>query len=204
MPTMSTLSVFESLAPEILGCVAFHLLLADSFLGPLNDLVPLLLSSRVIFDAISFENNAPLYADLFLCKFDYAALKRRFSDRWRTAQCLASELKKRLSLLKRIRHRTTLPDSPDFVDDLWTAYIMMQESDGRNESQLIEWACIPGYLYRVFYLCVRATPGASWGWYSDSEATSLIVWLLFMTVGAGMSLFNLRSEISVSHPQTAR
>jgi hypothetical protein len=184
---MSTLSALESLAPEILGCVAFHLL-TDSFFGPLNDLVPLLLSSRVIFNTVSFENNAPLYAELFLFKFDYEAPRRRFSERWRTSKCLASELKKRLSLLKRIRHRTTLPDSSDFVDDLWTAYIMMQESDGRNESQLIEWARIRGYLYRVFYLCVRATPGASWGWYSDTEATSLIVWLLFMTVGAGMSL----------------
>lgn len=169
----------ENLAPEILECIAFHTA-TSAFLGPPTDLVSLLCASRVIYNAISFSNNSHLYADIFRFKFDYEAPVRRLTARWLTTNCLALELRKRFAALKRIRR-----GEAQRLDDLWTAYLMMLESDGRNESQLIEWAGVEQFLHAVLIYRVRAPPGSSHAWFTESEGTALVVWLLWMTASRG-------------------
>jgi hypothetical protein len=116
-----SLSPLENLAPEIIGRIAFYVVSSESsFLGPPSDLCALNLVSHTINDAIAFANNTYLYALIFRFKFDYAAPVRRLTEGWLTTRCLAIELKKRFTALKRIRCKEEY-----YQDDLWTAYLML-------------------------------------------------------------------------------
>ena len=117
---------------------------------------------------------------IFRFKFDDQAPARRFSARWTTTKCLASELRKRFAALKRIRARNQY-----HLDDLWTAYLLMIESDGKNENQLIEWAEIASYLHVVIMQRVCTPVGHSSLWLKESEGTALTVWLLWLTSSQG-------------------
>lgn len=54
----------------------------------------------------------------------------------------------------------------------------MSENDGRNESQLVEWAGLEHYL-KTFIAANLPTPQK---WYSDIIGHSLTMWLLWMTI----------------------
>lgn len=54
----------------------------------------------------------------------------------------------------------------------------MSENDGRNESQLVEWAGLEHYL-KMFITANLPTPQT---WYSDIIGHSLMMWLLWMTI----------------------
>jgi hypothetical protein len=175
----SVLSPFERLAPEILQRIAYHLG-TYTFHGPPCHLLPLLCTSSTIYRAVSLKSTTHLYADIFRFKFDDEAPARRLSDRWLTTKCLAHELVNRCLVLKRIRNR-----HPHSVADLWTAYLMMLESDGRNESQLIDWAGVVEYLYTVISDRTNVPPTSQWSWFEEREGTALTIWLLFMTMERG-------------------
>jgi hypothetical protein len=81
------------------------------------------------------------------------------------------------------------------LSDLWTAYLMLLESDGRNESQLIEWSDIRRFLYHVIMYRARTPRGPSSLWFSDTEGTALTIWLLWMTASAGESRLRGCSDI---------
>lgn len=99
--------------------IAFYLATSDgTHTGPPIGIYTLALVSRHFHDAISIKNNSSLYGRLFRYKFDTQAPIRRLSERWLTTRCLASELIKRFSALKRIRCLQFE------ADDLWTAYLM--------------------------------------------------------------------------------
>jgi hypothetical protein len=183
--TTPVLSPFERLAPEILQRIAYHLG-TSTFHGPPCHLLPLLHTSSTINRALSLKNTSYLYAEIFRFKFDDEAPTRRLSDRWLTTKCLAHELVNRCLVLKRIRYRR-----PYTKTDLWTAYLMILESDGRNESQLIDWAGIVEYLYLVISHRTRARPTS---WFEEPEGTALTIWLLFMTVGRGKA--NHRNSVT--------
>jgi len=182
---MSTeLPSFDSLAPEVLGCIAFFAG-TNSFHGPPTDLLALLSTSRKLYDVLSFTKNKQLWADIFKFKFDTDAVERRLSKRWSTAECLAEEGRKRFAAMKRIRHEYNAVTEQHHLSDLWTAYLMLLESDGRNESQLIEWSDIQRFLYHVIMYRARTPQGSSSLWFVDTEGTALTVWLLWMTANAG-------------------
>ena len=169
-----SLSPIEQFAPEILECIAFHTAVDRNFVpGPPRHLIPLLCTSRTINDTLSFKNNSHLYADIFHVKFDYTAPIRRLGIGWLTSPCLSSELRKRFAALKRIKCRNHA-----HVDDMWTAYLLMIENDGRNEAQLIEWAEFREFLMAVLLLRARAPPGS---WFTGNQGTALLVWLLWLT-----------------------
>jgi len=182
---MSTeLPSLESLAPQILGRIAFFAG-TSSFLGPPTDLLALLSTSYKLYNALSFTRNKHLWADIFKFKFDTDAAARRLSTRWSTSKCLAEEGRKRVAAMRRIRHEYSAVAEQHHLSDLWTAYLMLLESDGRNESQLIEWADIRRFLYHVIIYRARTLQGSSSLWFADTEGTALTVWLLWMTANAG-------------------
>ena len=77
----------------------------DTFLGPPSSIVPLLLTNRQIHASLSIATNHHLYARIFAHKFDTAAPRARFGTFHLTAYALADELRRRCSVLKRLRER---------------------------------------------------------------------------------------------------
>ncbi|CAA7267463.1 unnamed protein product [Cyclocybe aegerita] len=127
---------------------------ASSFLGPPSAISTLALLSRRVHEAVSKKSNPHLYAKIFRCKFDASAATRRFSERWLTSRCLTSELVKRFKALKRIK-------AGQFdVKDLWTAYMMILEDDGKNKAQLLEYAGFDK-------------------WFRNPMVDALVLWLLW-------------------------
>ncbi|KAF5379763.1 hypothetical protein D9615_005748 [Tricholomella constricta] len=170
---MAKPSPFYNLSINDWERIAFYAVASENtFLGPPTALHALSLVSRHVHMSTSVQNNSRLYARIFRFKFDYAAPARRLSERWLTTRCLAQELIARFSALRRIRGRREFRP-----EDLWSAYIMMSESDGKNESQLLDWADLKGYLEILIVARMRlAMP-----WNSDVMSTSLLVWLSWMT-----------------------
>lgn len=118
--SMATLSPIHRLPLNEWERIAFYAIASeDTFLGPPNALHALLLVSHHIHDMVSLRNNSRLYARIFHFKFDYAAPARRFSKRWLTTRCLATELINRFHTMKRIQRRLEFK-----VEDLWAAYLM--------------------------------------------------------------------------------
>src|SRR5213075_2151840 len=72
-------------------------------------------------------------SQIFDTKFDIAAPRRRFTALHTI--CLASELVKRFQVFQRVRRREL--SEHHIVGDLWTIYLMLLESDGLNERQLV-------------------------------------------------------------------
>ncbi|KAH7920230.1 hypothetical protein BV22DRAFT_1040065 [Leucogyrophana mollusca] len=173
-----SLSRFERLVKPALEHVAYFLA-TDTLLGPPADLVSLLCTSRTVNELLCFANNSHLYARIFRFKFDSSAVERRLPIGWSSTPCLAVELRKRFAALKRIRRSSV--EAFYHLDDLWVAYLMMLESDGRNEAQLFEWAQLPRWVDCVISYRIRASPESGSSWLLDSVGTSISLWLLWMS-----------------------
>ncbi|KAF7977139.1 hypothetical protein HWV62_4543 [Athelia sp. TMB] len=186
------LSPIEKLAPQVLSTIGLYAGI-NCALGPPTDLVALLSSSQALYCVLSYRANQHLWAAVFSVKFDTSAVERRLGERWTTSGCIAAEGRKRFSALQRIRRGIVAHSAGGHLADLWVAYLMMLESDGWNESQLIEWANLPAYLYQVVAYRAATPHGSSVLWFSDTEGTALALWLLWMT----SSEESIRDE----HPQ---
>ncbi|TFK33451.1 hypothetical protein BDQ12DRAFT_738768 [Crucibulum laeve] len=164
--------LLESLPLDIWERIAFYAIASDeTFLGPPCGITTLCLISRRIHKKISLQENSHLYAKLFLFKFDPAP-EERFSERWTTTRCLTAELIKRMQTLKRLKAK-------EFeANDLWTCYLMLSESKGKNESQLLDWAHFKSYLTAV--AIVRAQISSPVAWFRHPTSDALTVWLLWM------------------------
>lgn len=174
-----------SLAPELLQQIAFF---AAEPLGPPAALLSLLLTCRGLYEALSFHSSPYLYDRIFRLKFDLVAPRRRLGADIAKSSILANELRKRCAVLQRIRRCNVF--SRHVRDDLWLAYLMMLESDGRNEEQLTYWACIRKYV--VTFMASRLKEGSdtNGGWPVENDVNSLIVWLLWLTNDAGKLSIN--------------
>ncbi|KAJ3835109.1 hypothetical protein EV361DRAFT_886824 [Lentinula raphanica] len=176
MSSSSPSTIAHKIPNEIWERVAYHANATEqSFLGPPKDIVNICLVCQSFNRAIGFDANPSLYARIFRFKFDYRAPLRRFGTEWLNARSMAHELKKRFEALKQIRQRECS------TQDLWTCYLMMLENDGRNERQLIEWAHLYGYLKHETCLRYEAEVHSHTNWYKGTEATSLLLWLWWMT-----------------------
>ncbi|RDB25822.1 hypothetical protein Hypma_006293 [Hypsizygus marmoreus] len=185
---MSTSSLLYKLSLSDWERIAFYALASeDTFLGPPSVIHALSLVSRHVYNVTSVRNNSRLYARIFCFKFDYAAPARRLTERWLTSRCLAKELIARFTALGRIRRKHDIR-----IEDLWISYLLMSESDGKNESQLLEWAGLKEYLQIIVLTRLHLnTP-----WDSDLRLTSLIIWLFWMTTS--------RTSIQAEHPDINR
>lgn len=191
LTTMSaSLSPIEKLALRTLESIAFY---TENFLGPPTDLLAFLSTSRTIYNALSFTTNQRLWSTIYKFKFDTKAISRRLGAGWSTSHCLAAEGLKRFAAMNRIRHGVVAERY--HLSDLWTAYLMILEDDGRNYSQIVDWADIRQFLYKVISYRARAPPGSTCSWFQDTEGTALTVWLLWMTASSGQYPHSRHSSV---------
>ncbi|KAJ3982167.1 hypothetical protein F5890DRAFT_1531272 [Lentinula detonsa] len=181
-------AIAETVPNELWERIAYYANAREvSFLGPPKDIVNICLACRSFDRAIRFDDNPSLYARIFRFKFDYHAPLRRFGISWLTTRSMALELKKRIIVLKQVRQRVCT------TQDLWTCYLMMLENDGRNERQLIEWAHLYGYLKRETCLRYEADLHSNTNWFQNTETTSLLLWLWWMTFS--------RDDVRIENPR---
>jgi len=208
MTSMQSLPALDTIPQEVLEQIAFCAA-TDSLLGPPSAIVPLLCTNRKINSYLSFTTNHHLYARIFMEKFDCSTVLRRLDSESWTASVLSKELQRRFTYLKRLRARSdsilksslTSEHKKELRDSLWTAYIMMLENDGKNETQLRDYAMISDWLKEyLFDDCGGSSAKAliSMGrWPRETEQTSLAMWLLWFLLRPGECLL-VMSLLSIS------
>ncbi|PWN21344.1 hypothetical protein BCV69DRAFT_167523 [Microstroma glucosiphilum] len=122
---------------------------------PPQALRDLLLTCRHVNDHLSVSANPRLYARIFKAKFDLEPIARRYGRKATTVENLAGELRRRCVILKRIRWAVAVgqlrPEGEtalseiELKENMWLAYLMMTENDGKNLEALY-WADIRSYL----------------------------------------------------------
>lgn len=166
-------SYLEAIPCDILQHIAF-LTTTESYPSSAipHNILTLLLTSSTLYHALCMNNCPHLYANIFRTRFDVRAASRRFKFQI-TDSALAGELVLRCKMLRRVRYRNLLPS--ELRQDLWTAFCMIQESDGLNELHL-RHACLPELLLDMV---------KSWdktGETPPQEFRSLVIWLLCFTL----------------------
>ncbi|KAJ2914010.1 hypothetical protein MD484_g6406, partial [Candolleomyces efflorescens] len=184
---MTTLDVVPQEILEHIACF----LATDQVLGPPSHLTPLLLANRKINARLSIKENPHFYAVVFSRKFDVGTAKRRLGDEALSSEVLAGELKRRFSLLKRIRSRKDCLVEPgsgqrpdDILDDiLVTSYLMVLENDGNNKPQLLQYAQLDKWLKDYLFHADGASGTVqrvrSGNYPLTSARASLAMWLLW-------------------------
>ncbi|KAF9238645.1 hypothetical protein BU15DRAFT_47522 [Melanogaster broomeanus] len=126
-------SQLQTIPLDVLTQVAFFTI-DSSPTSALDALLQLMLCCRQLHRLLSIETCPQLYARIFRAKFDLRGHCRRERQHTKTTSCLASELRVRRRVLCRIRRCEVV--SPYLLDDLWTVYLMLLESDELNELHL--------------------------------------------------------------------
>src|ERR1700761_8318734 len=156
-------------------CIALFAL-AVPFLGPPSFLLVLLTINKSINHKLSSSHS--LLHHIFQLKFDVAAPARRFVRPKRSAESFADELRIRCRLLKRFKYKRNI-NSPNLCDDFWKAYILLLESDGKNETQLFEYANLYTWLEGWWLEGINHDRPSPSSYPLDSEMTSLGFYLLW-------------------------
>ena len=158
--------------------VQLHIALCTACIDPLGPpihLPALFASCRPIYDTLGRSHE--LHARIFRAKFDVSAAHRRFGPVAILSRNLAEQLKTYCTTLKRIRRGDIF--APTLEDDLWVAYLMLMESDGKNFVQLVEYAGLPSFADRLVRMRLNETQ-APGGWPVENNVTSLAAWILWM------------------------
>jgi hypothetical protein len=203
---------FDSVPQEVLESIAFFVVASEP-IGPPRELSTLMLVNRRMHASLSSTINPTFHSRIFATKFDTAALVRRLGPRATTAPKLAAELRRRFVQLGRLRARVgctvgalavgsaagggggggggmTEEAMRALHEMLWTAYLMMLENDGLNESQLREYARLDGWL-RAFWF---EEDGASCAhlairdnaWPPNNDISAVTMWLFWFLLRPGM------------------
>ena len=165
---------------DVILHVAFELATID-LVGPPRHLPPLFLTCKYVSDILT-TNRKALFARIFRSVFDTRAALRRLGPAALTNSALAFQLKKQTLALKRLRHDD--PDSDNLLSDLWTAYIMFLENDGRNYSHLIQYAHLDDLIDRYMETRLWAHRERL-GWPLEITPNALVVWLFWHTMTPG-------------------
>lgn len=160
---------------EIQLLIALCTACTDDALGPPKHLPALFATCRTIYETLGRSHE--LHACIFRAKFDVSAAHRRFGPGALLSRNLASQLKIYCSTLKRIRSNDIC--SQTLETDLWAAFLMLTESDGKNFVQLTEYAHLPLFADRLVRARLREdrAPG---GWPVENNVISLATWILWM------------------------
>jgi hypothetical protein len=132
------MSSYLETVPYNVLCHIAYLSASSCVLAVPSDVLRLMLTSRTIYHTLAVSSCPHLYADLFRVKFDIAAHKRRMRFPGQlTSSSLSAELVRRYGMLRHVR-LGQVPSQVLLAQDLFTAYMMILESDGLNEKQLEE------------------------------------------------------------------
>lgn len=176
------MSQLENVPNNVLQLIAFFYFVSST--GP-PQLFRLLSTNRAIYNALKVEACPKLYSLVYLCKFDLGPPQRLHSS-WLTDECLAAELVHRFQVLRRFSLRQLSDEC--IRSDLWTAYMMILESDGLNEKQLAR-AEVGPCLFK--FICHRFRHEShQYGWPLPSEINSLALWVAYLTSSARKCIIN--------------
>lgn len=139
----------DALPPHLLARTALHLVAASPRRHP-SALLPLFLTCRAVYVAISFPNNPQLYKDLYFATFNYRAVLRRcqwmkthvFKDEYNILDLFsdprlwALDYRTRWEMSRRMRQiamlgRVEIPgvcDRTQFMQDMWTVWFLVTEN----------------------------------------------------------------------------
>ncbi|CDO73394.1 hypothetical protein BN946_scf185013.g28 [Trametes cinnabarina] len=163
---------------DVILIIALELATVD-VLGPPSNLPALFSTCRYIYHVLSYERKA-LFAHIYRRKFDTRAAVRRLGASSINNSALAFQLKKQTAALKRLRKGDL--DSRTLTSDLWTAFIMFMENDGRNYDHLVEYAKVDALMDRFMDERLWRGREQNLGWPVDSTPGSLVVWMLWFTM----------------------
>ncbi|EED79734.1 predicted protein [Postia placenta Mad-698-R] len=162
---------------EVLVDIAVDIVLLDDPLGPPSNLLSLLLTCKHINYILRFDDCRYLYGRIFRGKFDSRAVARRRGVDAALTSHQAAQLKAYCVALKRIRSGDL--DSEYLEDDLWTAFVMCLENDGRNEAQL-SWARLDSLLEEHLRTRLWVDTHHYGGWPPEHTKHSLAIWLYWL------------------------
>ena len=178
------LSTFEACPMEVLERVVLTLVHMTSP-GPPSGILSLLLVSKTVYSKISLLSNPSLYSDIFVAKFDDRPAVRRLGETCKHARNRANELVKRFMSLKRFKFMPCrqFSSSPTARDDLWVAYLMFMENDGRNYEQLVAYAAVDKFVSDFVAHTGPFHDGedVNGGWKLDTQVNALATWLFWFT-----------------------
>ncbi|KAG8862769.1 hypothetical protein FRB96_000779 [Tulasnella sp. 330] len=126
-----------------------------------------------------------VYNAIFRIQFDVAALERRLCIPL-VPSIVAPELVRRWRSLKRIRWAASAGSSvwgdlyplEHIQQDMWVAYTLLLENDGKNWEQLVGWAMLRAYVHA--YVDWDLTPASSaHDLPEETEVRSLGLWFLW-------------------------
>lgn len=161
----------------------------SSVTTPPTPLYALQLTCRRLHSLLSLTSNPRLYARVFRSTFDTSAISRRFPSTTLTSINLAEELRRRCTLLQRMRQcvldATLNPETYELTESessieelLWLAYLMMLENDGLNYQALC-WAQLHSFL-AIHHASEMLESAISPGYPSDSVHKALALHLLYL------------------------
>lgn len=168
---------------DLLVRIALETAVADP-LGPPHLLTPLLCTCKFLYNELA--SSTDLYAAIFKAKFDISAPRRRVGPPAVVNRNLVQQLKTYCITLKRIKHGDI--HASTIEEDLWNAYAMLLESDGKNAIQLKEYARLPLYVDRIVRTRLWENV-TEYGWPQESPVGSLSVSLLWMVTNRGALCF---------------
>ena len=181
MPILSSLRNSLPVPDDVLLIIAQWLGTLNPH-GPPKYLPALLGTSKHIYNALCFANAPTLYDHIFCTLFDYRAAYRRLGVRATRSRNRAMQLKKVCRTLTRIRSCDIF--APTLEADLWTAFIMLTENDGKNYTHL-EWTGLDRFAESVIVNRLWENRALHHGWPAESTVNSLAIWILFMMLDAG-------------------
>ncbi|KAI0654436.1 hypothetical protein C8Q70DRAFT_925703 [Cubamyces menziesii] len=178
-PYLQPQSLFCSRLPHDVILTIFLEVATIDILGPPRHLPPLFRVCKYIYDVLR-NNRKALYARIYRRKYDTRAAVRRLGANAINNSALAFQLMKQTSALKRLRQCDL--DSHNLTSDLWTAYLMFLENDGRNYEHLMFYAHIDTLIDRFMEVRLWSGRESNLGWPLDSTPGSLVVWMLWFTM----------------------
>ncbi|OXG09832.1 hypothetical protein C367_07011 [Cryptococcus neoformans Ze90-1] len=186
----------DALPPHLLARTALHLVAASPRRHP-SALLPLFLTCRAVYVAISFPNNPQLYKDLYFATFNYRAVLRRcqwmkthvFKDEYNILDLFsdprlwALDYRTRWEMSRRMRQiaklgRVEIPgvcDRTQFMQDMWTVWFLVTENDGRNLPFLLEQCNLRAAL-TTYYRDTLLKESLQPGYPTEDGEKALVAW----------------------------
>jgi hypothetical protein len=191
---------------EVLSHIALDTISISSGVATLHELTTvrsLLLTGRIFHRKLSLSQNPHLYANIFGLMFDVEAVKRRMGPVAIGSSALASELKRRVEALKRVKDTLDAAEREEGLTigtlaDLTTVFLMMTENDGKNGRQLANLVDLSRVPYLLFAHVSRIRPSS--GSRSRNAGLALIVAIIWISAdceSSGLSLpkYSLRADV---------
>ncbi|KAK2460389.1 hypothetical protein APHAL10511_007554 [Amanita phalloides] len=176
-------SSLPSMPPEVLRRIVLHAIGNDEP-GPPKEFLSILLTCKSMLEL----NTGDLHCCIFASKFEIWSPLRRLGASVLKRETIA-ELRRRFSMLKRVRNGTV--DDNSIVEVLWIAYTMLEDIGlGSRSLRQLEWAKFPDFLGDYIQNKLYEESGNNDGWPKINERNSLAIALSWYCLNEGQSLID--------------